>query len=75
MKKRINRINRINRIMSVSSAYHGKKSEFLNRFVSLTRERINRIMFVRVCLRPLKPCLLKKEIIIVRARNGKDRTD
>ncbi len=64
MKKRINRINRINRIVSVSLAYHGLKSEFLNSFVSLILQRINRIIFRRVSL--LIPCLIIKKIIIRR---------
>jgi len=60
MKKRINRIKRI---MSVSLAYHGKKKEFLNSFVSLIPKRINRIMFTCVC--PLKPTALFKDKKII----------
>ena len=50
MKKRINRINRIIRIITVSLAYHGLKSKFLNSFVLLTTQRINRIIFACACL-------------------------
>jgi hypothetical protein len=55
---------RIMRIMSVSLAYHGKKREFLNSFVSLTRKRIIRIMFVRVCLFNYLAIFKRKKIII-----------
>jgi hypothetical protein len=54
---------RIMRIISVSLAYHGKKTEFLNNFVSLSLQRINRIIFVCVPACLLKPCLIKKKKI------------
>ena len=37
-------------IMGISWAYHGKKTEFLNSFVSLTSKHIMRIIFTCVCL-------------------------
>lgn len=52
---------RIIRIMGVSLAYHDKKTEFLNSFVSLILQRINRIMVKRVCQCLFKPCYIKKE--------------
>ncbi len=52
---------RIMRIISVSLAYHDLKSEFLNSFVSVGAQRINRIIFVRVGVCLLKPMLKEKD--------------
>ena len=48
-------------LQGVTLCYIGLKSEFLNSFVSLIRQRYKRYMFACVYLCPLKPCFLFKD--------------
>jgi len=51
-------------IIGISSAYHSKKKEFLNSFVSLTPKHIIHIIFTRVC-KPNYTAFFKDKKIIV----------